>query len=311
MQTHIEGLIAAPFTPMDAEGQLNIDVVESYAALLQRNGVAGAFIGGTTGESLSLTLCERQALTAAWMAAAPAALKVIVHVGHTCLDYSVTLAAQAQQVGACAIAAMAPCFFKPGLHELVAYCRQIAAAAPELPFYYYHIPSMTGVHIPMADFLQAAGPLIPNLAGVKFTYEDLLDFQACLALDGGRFDMLFGRDETLLAGLALGARGAVGSTYNFAAPLYTRLLTAFHAGDLAAARREQQRAVAMIRFLLACGMPFMPASKAIMGMLGVECGPTRLPLPAIIGAQREALYAGLQALGFFADACQADEAMRS
>lgn len=76
----------------------------------------------------------------------------------------------------------------------------------------------------MFDFLQAEAPMIPNLAGIKFTNEDFMDYLSCLQFMDGRFDMLWGRDEKMLSALVPGARGAVGSTYNYAAPLYLRLI---------------------------------------------------------------------------------------
>lgn len=305
MYPHIHGLIAAPFTPLTAAGALNLSVIPAYASLLHRNGVAGAFVCGSTGEGVSLTTAERCAVTRAWVAAAPAGFKVLVHVGHTSVADSQALAADAQAAGAHGAAAMAPLYFKPAnAAQLAAACAPIAAAAPALPFYYYHIPSMTGVALPVVDVLRAAAPLIPNLAGAKFTYENLMDYQECLALDGGRYDLLFGRDEILLAGLVLGARGGVGSTYNCAAPLYLDLMAAFDRGDLATARARQLQSVALIQFVVRSGLPVMPAFKAIMGMLGVDCGPARLPLPPLSLAQVAQVRAGLEALGFFAYACK-------
>ena len=90
MAEPIEGLIAAPFTPMDSGGTINLDAVEPYAALLARNGVAGAFVGGTTGESLSLTAEERMMLAEAWTDAAPDGLRVIVHAGAESIDEAIT-----------------------------------------------------------------------------------------------------------------------------------------------------------------------------------------------------------------------------
>lgn len=304
MRTHIEGLIAAPFTPMHADGQLNLDAIGPMASLLGRQGVAGVFVGGSTGESLSLTLQERLDLTRTWISSAPRGQKVLIHVGAGSIEDSKAIAAHAQQHGATAIASMAPVFFKPRNHEeLVAYCGAVASAAPELPFYYYHIPFRTGVCLPVAGFLRAASTRVPKLAGVKFTHEDLMDYQECLALEDGRFDMLFGRDEMLLAGLALGARGAVGTTYNFAAPLYTRIIAAFQHGDIEEARRLQLRAVHMIQLLADMDAPVLSAAKAVMGMIGVECGPPRLPLPSLREDQKNALRTGLEQLGFFEDIC--------
>lgn len=197
-----EGLIAAPFTPLGADGRLNLDVVASYASKLQQDGVVGAFICGTTGEGMSLTTNERCQLAERWVQVAPDGLQVIVHVGHNSLTDACELAAHAQRIGADSIACMSPTFFKPlGIEGLVTWCQRVAQAAPDLPFYYYHIPSMTGVNVPVNQFLKLAGPRIPNLVGAKFTYEDLNDFQQCLQQENGKYDMLFGRDELFLIDL--------------------------------------------------------------------------------------------------------------
>ncbi len=301
----IEGLVAAPFTPMRKDGRLWLDQVAPYAALLARNGVVGAFVAGSTGEGLSLTLAERLALAERWVKDAPAALRVIVHVGENSVETCRQLAAHAQGIGAAAVAVIPPSYFKPAtVGQLVAYCRSVAAAAPELPFYFYHIPALTGVDFPMRTFLREAAGCIPNLAGVKFTYENLMDYAQCVALDGGRFDMLFGRDEILLCGLTLGARGAVGSSYNYAAPLYTRLMAAYAAGDLEAARGLQLRAQEMFLAMWGTGLPGMTSGKALMKLVGVDCGAPRLPFVGITPAGRRRLAAALERVGFSEYACR-------
>ncbi len=274
-----EGLIAAPFTPMRADRTLDLNAVDSYAHRLHANGVVGAFICGTTGEGMSLTIDERCALAERWVAAAPAGLRVIVHVGHNSLPDCRTLAAHAESIGADSIACLAPSFFKPaGVDGLVAWCEQVAAAAPNLPFYYYHMPSMTGVSVNVSEFLGVAAKRIATLAGVKFTFEDLDDYQRCLELEDGRFDVLFGRDELLLSALARGARGAVGSTYNFAAPLYQTLIKAYRRGDRQQAAGLQALAVRMIDALVGSGAPPVATFKWFMSWVCVDCGPSRLPL---------------------------------
>jgi N-acetylneuraminate lyase len=225
-------------------------------------------------------------------------LRVIVHVGHVGLADCQALADHAQEIGADAIGCFAPCFFKPAtLEDLVQFCAEVADAAPDLPFYYYHMPAMTGVNFPALDFLKAASGRIPNLAGVKFTHENLMDFLGCLHLENGRFDMVFGRDEVLLGGLATGTRAAIGSTYNFAAPIYHRLTAAFAKGDLTAARMEQLRSVQLIQLLASYG--FLGAAKATMKLLNLDVGPTRLPNTNLSREQMSKLTADLQRLGFF------------
>ncbi len=301
----LHGLIAAPYTPMNEDGSINLDAVEPYADLLARNGVAGVFVSGTTGESLSLSMRERMDLATAWARASGGRLKVVVHVGGENLQECQQMARHAQEAGADAVAAMPPVFFKPaGLSGLAHWIAEVAGAVPDLPFYYYHIPSRTGVNVEVRDLLAAAGETIPNLAGAKFTFENLMDFHLCVRADGGRYDMLFGRDEILLAGLALGARGAVGTTYNFAAPLYRQIIEAFEAGDMATAQAAQYRAMDLVELLVRGGGPMLSVSKAIMGMIGVDCGPARLPATPASAKHIRALHEGLERIGFEEFACR-------
>lgn len=296
---HIQGLVAATHTPFHADGPLNLAIVEKQAAHLLSTGVSHAFIGGTTGESSSLTLEERRALAARWFEVTRgSALKVIVHVGANCLADACSLAAQAQELGAVAVSALAPSYFKPGqVSTLVASMAQVASAAPELPFYYYEIPTMTGLTLSPSEFLAHAAERIPNLAGIKFTSSNLMEYQLCRSSHEGRFDIPFGFDEMLLAALALGATGAVGSSFNFAAPIYLRVIGAFQRGDFTAAREEQMKSVRIIRALASHG--YMGAAKAVMAMLGVEVGPPRLPCAALDAAQTRALRAELEEMDFF------------
>lgn len=295
----LTGLIAATHTPFREDGEIHLDVVEKQAMHLAAAGVNTVFVNGTTGESHSLALTERLALAERWCAVARGtSLRIVVHVGSNCLVDARTLAEQARRLGAAAISALSPSYFKPkSLDELIASIAFVAAAAPETPFYFYDIPSMTQTHFSMPDFLATAPARVPTLAGIKFTNSDLMAYQLCLRADGGRFDLPWGCDEFLLAALAFGARGAVGSSYNFAAPLYRRVWEAFERGDLVAAREEQFRSVRLIRLLGNYG--YMGAAKAVMNMLGVPVGPPRLPHGRLDERQGAALRGELESLGFF------------
>jgi N-acetylneuraminate lyase len=295
----LSGLTAATHTPFHADGSLNLDVIPLQSEHMLKNGIQTVFIGGSTGESHSLSLAERQALSQRWTEVTRnTSLRVVVHVGSNCLSDSKVLAAQAQQLGAAAISALAPSYFKPrSLDVLIDCMAEIANTATQTPFYFYDIPSMTNVHFSAWEFLSKAGSRIPSLAGVKFTNSDLMLFQLCLNADAGKWDVAFGSDEYLLAALALGAQGAVGSSYNFAAPIYHRVISAFGRGDFKAAREEQLRSVRLIQLLASFG--YMGAAKAVMEMLGVPVGPPRLPNTRLTGEQVSELRKSLEAMGFF------------
>lgn len=295
----LHGLVTATHTPFHADGSLNLDSVEKQAAFLLAKGVSTVFIGGSTGESHSLTFEERHLLAKCWMAVTKGtAMRVVVHVGANCVADAKALADQAEDLGVAAIAALTPMYFKPkNVAVLVDTMAPIAAAAPDTPFYFYDIPSMTGVSLSMPDFLEQAREKMPNLAGIKFTNPDLMAYQYCLRADGGAWDIPFGCDEHMLGALAMGAKGAVGSGFNFAAPIYSRLLAAFAQNDFAAARTEQFRGVQIISLLVSYG--YMGAAKAVMSMLGVDVGPARLPNTTLSAEEKTRLQGELEALGFF------------
>jgi N-acetylneuraminate lyase len=269
--------------------------VERQAAFLAGHELAGVFVAGTTGECHSLTVEERIQLLRRWaQVARGTTLRVLAHVGHNCQADACRLAKAAAAAGAHGIAAMAPFFFKPDLSALLDFLAPVAAAAGDLPFYYYDIPHMTGVVLQTPRLLEEARRRIPQFAGVKYTNPDLVQMQACVQLDGGAFQVLHGFDETLLAGVVLGASGAIGTTYNFAPQLYQRMLRSIAAGDVAAARREQARAMMLVQRIAEFG--FGAASKAVMLGVGIDCGPPRPPLPALTPEQTQALLRQVEEL---------------
>jgi N-acetylneuraminate lyase len=291
-------LVAAVHSPFNADGSIAPQVVRVQASFLAANGIRSVFITGTTGECHSLTCDERLALYDAWAEAAPAnGISVIGHVGGNSIEDARRLARRARERQFAAISTLPPSYFKPaGLTDLIDWCAVIAAEAPDLPFYYYDIPSMSGVSYPIEQFLLEASARIPNLAGVKFTNLDLVSYRRCLDVAGDRFDLPWGTDEALLAAIATGARGAVGSTYNWAPRLYVNLIDAFTRGDVDEARRLQSRSIAMIDAMASSG--FMGTAKALMCRLGVPVGLARAPLGNPTSDQIDALLFRLDDLGF-------------
>lgn len=294
----ITGLVPAVFTPMRSDGSVNLELIGPITDRLVAEGVGGLYVCGSTGEGPSLSREERMATAAAYLHAAAGRVPVVVQVGHNSLADARALAEHAAALGADAISAVAPSYFKPAsLEVLVDTLAEVARAAPGLPFYYYHIPAVTGVHLDMVRLLEVGSERIPTLVGAKYSTTTVYELQACLAARGGRFNLLFGSDEMLLSALVTGVHGAVGSTFNFATPLYRRVVAAFERGDLAEACREQGRAVEMVRVLVDHGAN--PAIKAMMKLTGLDCGATRLPQRALSAAQEASLRARMEEIGFF------------
>jgi len=275
---HLEGLIAAPFTPMDKDGNINLSVIPDYYKLLKHNGVTGAFICGSTGEGASLSMDEKKAVAGAWAECTnhDSDFTVMMFLGGTSIKDCIELALHAQRSGLFAVSFTAPFYFKPAdIESLANCCKAIADEVPEIPFYYYHIPVLTGVGFPMINLLKSVYEKIPNFAGIKYTNEDFMDFLSCLHFKDGKYNMLWGRDENMLSALALGVKGSVGSTFNYAAPLYNDLINAFNSNNLQKAQTLQQLSIDMISLLGKYGG--MPTGNAYMKLVGLDCGEFRLP----------------------------------
>ena len=297
---HIHGLIDAPFTPFYANGDVNLEPIPAYAALLARNGLKGVFINGSSGEGYMLTEDERMKLAEAWIKAVPKDFKVIVHVGSCCVRSSQRLAAHAQQIGAWGIGAMAPPFPKIGrIEELVKYCEEIASAAPSLPFYFYHIPAFNGAYLSMLDLLKAVDGRIPNFAGIKYTFESLYEYNRCRRYKDGKYDMLHGQDETILPCLAMGgAQGGIGGTTNYNGRVLTGILDAWAAGDLERARELQNYAQDVIDVICHFRGNIV-GGKRMMKLIGLDLGPNRTPFQNVTDEEEQQLRRELEAIDFF------------
>ena len=276
---HLQGLIAAPFTPMHPNGMLNLSIIPAYYQMLKTNGVTGAFICGSTGEGVSLTISEKKAVAEAWVNCTKQDkdFKVMALLADTSIADCKDLALHARNIGLYAVSFTSPYYFKPAdVGMLAKVCVEIASVVPDLPFYYYHIPVLTGVSFPMFDLLKEMDGKIPNFAGIKYTHEDFMDFLSCLHFNNGKYDMLWGRDENMLPALSIGAKGAIGSTFNYAAPLYYDLIDAFNNNNLLLAQSLQQKSIDMIRLLGKYGG--IATGKAYMKLIGLDCGEFRLPV---------------------------------
>ncbi|WP_439481089.1 dihydrodipicolinate synthase family protein [Cyclobacterium plantarum] len=211
---------------------------------------------------------------------------------------SIKLGQQAAGLGLYGVAVTAPYYFRPGnVEQLVDYMQPIAAASPGLPFYFYHIPLLTKVELPMIGLLETVADKIPNFAGIKYTHHNLMEFNQCLRFKNRKYDVLWGWDETFLAGLAMGAKGAVGSTYNFASQLYLEIMQAFASGNMERALNLQEKSIDFIQLYGKFGGP--AAGKAILKLCGIDCGNFRAPVDSLAPAKQEELKKKLLDMSFF------------
>ncbi len=277
----LTGLIAATYTPFHEDGSLNADLIGPMIDHMISRGVSGFYICGSTGEGESLTMEERKLVAETTVSAARSRVPVVVQAGHNSIDSACELARHAGEIGADAISTLPPTYFKPSTPELLMdYIAKVAGCAPDLPYYYYHIPRLSGVAFDTVNLLQLAKEQVPSFAGIKFSDFFLAEMMACQEFDDGRFDILFGSDEMILGALATGAKGAVGSCYGFAAPLWLKIIESFEAGEIEEAQAWMRKAARLVRLVAGDPGPFQACVKQVIWpMLGFDVGGLRLPQP--------------------------------
>lgn len=295
----LEGMVAATFTPMYENGEVNYAEIENYAKWISKAGITGVFVCGTTGEFQSLTVDERMQILEKWIDYSQGHFKVIAHVGSNCQKDAVSLASHAQKAGADAISSIAPSFFKPqNIADLISFFKPVAGAAPNLPFYYYNMPSMSGVNLSVPEFLHIGKKQIPTLVGTKFTHNNLMEMGECIMLDSGAFEVLHGYDEILIAGLAFGVKGGVGSTYNYIPGVYNSIFKAMSENNIEKARELQQISIEVVKVIIKYGGG-VRGGKAIMNLTGIGCGSCRSPIENFSLNEYESLKSDLEKINFF------------
>ncbi len=287
-------LLVAPLTPFDAQGEVDLEVVEKQAEVLLNRRAEGFYLAGNTGEGMLLTLDERMSLAERWIELLEGRVPLAIHVGHGSIKDAKTLAAHAQSIGASAISSVGPTLFScPDTETLVKWSAEIASAAPQLPFFHYFTGPKPGLHPCRGeDYLIRAQEVIPNFGGIKFTHSDLLDYGQCLRRAGSKYRILYGVDEAILPALAMGAPAFIGGSYNLFSPLASQVIKAFEANKLT----EAHQAFTTLQCCIATVRKYggLVALKAAMEAISLPCGEPRLPLKAIDSNQKIKLIAELE-----------------
>ncbi len=275
MMRRLSGLVSAAYTPMDRDGAIRLGMVGELVEYALAHQNAALFVNGSTGEFPSLTLSERKELALEYVRCAAGRLPIIVNIGSCCASDSCELGKHAAAIGADAVCVMAPFYFRPEtVRDLAEFVKGIVPCCGGLPVFIYHAPGITGVRLPMPEFLSIMRDEVPTFAGMKFTNENLCEFMECVRVSE-RMQMLSGRDEMLLGALAMGAQAAVGTTFNYIPRIYQSVMSCFASGDLAGAQRWMSRAHEVVRVCRPYGLAGI---KVIMRFAGLDVGPMRRPV---------------------------------
>ncbi len=275
----LKGVVPALMTAFkdDAARSFDADATKKLCRFLADAGVNGLYVGGSSGEMILMSVDERKALLEAVMEAVEGTnVAVIAHVGATSTADTLELSRHAESVGADALSSVTPLYFKYTVREVNHYYERIAAET-SVPVVIYNIPGLTGLSLNREQLGNLLS--IPNVCGMKFTSSDFCQLERLIA---DFPDKVFynGADEMLLSGLAAGAHGGIGTTYNFMPEKFVKIYSDFKAGRIAEAHKTQGEANEIICAILKHGG--MPSSKYLINRRGIEYGICRepfMPLP--------------------------------
>jgi N-acetylneuraminate lyase len=289
------GIWPALVTPLDAAGAVDVKATEALVADLITTGIGGLYVCGGTGEGVLLAPAVRQQMAEVAIGLVAGQVPVMVHVGAINTQTALELAEHAEEAGADAISAVPPFYYGYPFPAILDYYRAISQATA-LPLYVYYIPGATGNAISVDQLLEICA--LENVAGLKYTSQDMFYLARLLARrDPTKVNVLAGPDELFLPCLALGVEGAIGTTYNFMPRLYLDIMQSCLKGDLPTARKLQCTADDIILAMLPYGI--IPATKALLGMLGYHVGQGVPPMPAITGEEERRLRLALEEAGLF------------
>ncbi|MGE4349519.1 MAG: dihydrodipicolinate synthase family protein [Candidatus Berkiella sp.] len=291
----IKGLVAAVHTPFSKDAKvLNLSMVEAQADYLIQQGIHQVLVAGTTGENFKLTQIERQNLIQSWSILKKPSFKIYFNVSDQSVHTAIELALLAQSLKLDGILIMPPTYFKATtIHLLVAIVKQIADSVPNMPCYYYHYPQKTNFSFSLLAILQEIErQKIHNVVGAKFSDTNMYDYMQCIHYQNKKYNILAGNDKQLIAALACGGEGFMGSTYNILAKLMSKLISEFNANHIETARSLQLTHHQIMALGDAFGSDIM-LEKEILKLKGIDCGPPRLPQQALSEEEQQSLKVAL------------------
>lgn len=271
----INGIFPALITPYKGDGSINEESLRNLVKMNLDKCVKGFYVGGSTAEAFLLTLEERKQILDIVADEAKGKCTLISHIGCISTGQAIELGKHAEKVGVDAISSIPPFYYNFSFNEIKSYYYDIVDNV-NLPMFIYNFPAFSGVTLNSTNLKEF---ICDNrFLGVKHTSYDLYQLQQMKSLDE-RLIMFNGHDEVFLGGLAMGADGAIGSTYNFMAEKFVKMDELYHANKLEEAQKVQIEANEIIKALIKVGV--LPGVKYALELQGIECGGCRKPFKGL------------------------------
>lgn len=279
----IKGIFPALVTPFNSKGCINETVLRQIVRMNLDKGVAGFYVCGSTAEAFLLSLEERKQVLEIVAEEAKGKCCLIAHIGCISTDHAIELGLHAKKVGVDAISSVSPFYYKFTFSELKNYYFDVANEV-KLPMIVYNFPAFSGMNMTLENIIELKAN--PYIIGIKHTSMDLYQLER-MKSEIKDLVVLNGYDEVFLAGLSMGADGAVGSTYNFMAEKFIEIERLYRQGRNKEAAQLQGEANGIIAVLAKVGV--FQGIKYLLGKMGFDCGKCRKPFRELDESEKELL----------------------
>lgn len=268
----MNGIFTALLTPFNKDYSINLHQLDKLVKFNLENGIHGFYVGGSTGESMIMSTEERKTVFRQVMKSCDHTVPMIAHVGSISTDAAIDMALEAKSLGYEAISAVAPFYYGFPVEAIKQYYYDIVSAA-DMPMFIYNFPAGNGFGLTPA-LAKEMFDHDERFKGIKHTSNDLFSLKQ-FKNEIEDITVFNGYDEVCLAGLSMGADGAIGSTYNFMGRKFVNLYNAFKCGDLGEAQKLQNEACIIIAEM--CKYGVFQCEKEILTQMGIDMGPCRRP----------------------------------
>jgi N-acetylneuraminate lyase len=277
------GFFVAAITPFDSEGKFNPDALHKLMDRTIDQGAAGFLIGGSSAECPLLSHRERlDGLMFAAHYEGREKTKLMASVASISTDEAMEYAKAAEALKYDAMISTVPYYYKFGMKQIAEYFVKIRNHA-DVPLFLYNFPGNTGIELDI-DNEYIKGILTDGtIAGVKQTSLNLYQMERMKNLND-QLVIYGGFDEVYIGARMLGADGAIGSTFNFTLPIFTRIEAAYSRLDIAEAQKLQIQANNIMEALVQNSL--FPSIKHILTTQGIACGACKKPFPTLTDAQK-------------------------
>ena len=273
----LEGLYTALVTPFYSDGKFNENKMTELIKFQASNGVKGIVPAGTTGENPTYSDREYLQIFATTVEAAKKAnLQVMAGCGSNSTEKAIILCDKASKIGADSALVITPYYNKPNQEGIYKHFSLIADKSP-IPIVLYNVPSRTNVNL----LPETAEKLSyhENIIGLKEASGSLSQVQEIIFAVKNRMALLSGEDDLTYSIMALGGKGVVSVSSNIIPKLMNTLVEAMLKNDFEEGLKLAKDTNEFCRKMFIDTNP-IPV-KTAMNIMGLEVGPTRMPLTRI------------------------------